>query len=232
MQTDQRARQATERCTGTTRNGTSCKRRPGYGTAHPGVGPCVDHEGNRNGIQAPALAEASAEGRRVIERSRFYGVPLDVSPTEALLGEVKRAAGIVLWLSEKLGELPDELPEMSQVHEFDKGGTVYATDRAEWLRLYLAERQHLARVSKLAIDAGIAQEQVRLARAQAGIVVYAIRTVLEQLGLNQKQQGLVPQVVPAVLRQLASTTTTPNPLEDPGRRPRSRETPRRAGERP
>jgi hypothetical protein len=230
MATDQRS---STRCPGTTYRGTPCRRKPGYGTNHPGEGHCVDHDGTRRGIQAQpySLGEPQAAGRQFLERASFYGQPLDISPTEALLGEVRRSAGIVQWLGEKLGMLEDRLPQMSQVHEFEKGGTVYATDEAEWLRLYLAERQHLARVAKLAIDAGVAQEQVRLARTQASLVVMAIRTVLERLGLDESQQGLVPQVVPQVLRQLATTGPAVPPLEDPAGAARSRKTPRSARER-
>jgi len=63
------------------------------------------------------------------------------------------------------------------------------------------------------------------------LVVMAIRTVLERLGLDESQQGLVPQVVPQVLRQLATTGPAVPPLEDPAGAARSRKTPRSARER-
>lgn len=83
-------------------------------------------------------------------------------------------------------------------------GTPTGTEVDAWLRLYREERVHLAKAAKMAIDAGIAERQVRLVEDQAKLFATGIRTILSALNLTAEQAALVPQVVPHLLRQLSS----------------------------
>lgn len=103
---------------------------------------------------------------------------------------------------------PNYLPPLTAVHPTT--GITSFTDAREWLYLYREERGHLARVSKMCIDAGVAQRLVAIAEDQGRILASAIRAVLQALNLSPEQAALVPQVVPPVLRAVATDSPIPD----------------------
>ncbi len=52
-----------------------------------------------------------------------------------------------------------------------------------------------AKHAKLALDAGIADRQVRVAEQQGQLMAVALRTILDGLGLTKAQQDRAPQLV-------------------------------------
>jgi hypothetical protein len=82
-----------------------------------------------------------------------------------------------------------------------------AVDLGEYIRglaeLEAAERDRCAKFAKLALDAGIAERQVRLAERQGALVADAIGRILDALGLSEEQLALVGTVVPRELRAIA-----------------------------
>lgn len=105
-------------------------------------------------------------------------------------------------------ESPNHLPALTEVHA--KTGITSFTDAREWLLLYREERGHLARVSKMCIDAGVAQRLVSIAEDQGRILSSAIRAVLLALDLTPAQQDLIPRVVPPILRAVATDQPIPD----------------------
>jgi hypothetical protein len=119
---------------------------------------------------------------------------VDVDPTRAILDEVSRTAGHVMWLQERLA-----------LWNMDTDEAVPAK-QSSWLVVYQAERRHLAQICKMAIDAGVAQRAVALAERQGAQLAEAINKILDGLGLSDTQKQLVPTVVPQVLRAIAVRT--------------------------
>lgn len=118
-------------------------------------------------------------------------------------------------IKEFLDNLPQEdrssgyhLPRLSDVNP--NSGFVSFTDAHTWLTLYRDERVHLARVAKMAIDAGVASRLVSIAEDQGRILASAIRAVLSALNLSTEQASLVPHVVPPILRAVASDQPIPD----------------------
>jgi hypothetical protein len=72
-----------------------------------------------------------------------------------------------------------------------------------WIEMYQEERRMLARVCKMALDAGVAERQVRVAEAQGELLAGVIKSMLGDLGLNSKQQGEAPAIVRRHLLALA-----------------------------
>ncbi|MHA7144204.1 hypothetical protein ACX80U_05735 [Arthrobacter sp. TmT3-37] len=137
------------------------------------------------------------------------GLPQDVDPAKALLDEISRTYGAVLWLQGKVRELePDQLvwgTVETQQGIGPQGPVDTTTERAEfnaWYQLYLGERKHLVAVTTAALKAGIEERRVRLAEQQGDLVAQAIRSILDALNLTPSQWELVPTVVPAALRSL------------------------------
>lgn len=197
-----------------------CKLPAGHGTSHPGFGYCKFHGGN---TPAGKKAGARAMGRAIIqERMRTFGDKDDpalatVTPEQALLEEVRRSVALVRWLEEKISAW--EFVDLESLTDADQAavanikglglpaltaetfkGTPYATDVHSWLTLYREERDHMIRVSKLTIDAGIQERQVRLAEQQGLLLSSVIRSILAALNLSPEQHELVPQVVPQIIR--------------------------------
>jgi hypothetical protein len=169
-----------ERCGANTKRGAICGKPAGWGTSHPGTGRCKLHGG-----ASPTHVKAAQ--RREAERAvELFGLPREVDPHEALLEEVHRAAGHVAWLGDVVGGLDKN----QLVHGIARtvqhpDGTLTVEARATvnvWVRLYQEERHRLVRVAKLAIDAGVAEQQVRLAEEQAKQLAAVIRAILTDLG--------------------------------------------------
>ena len=192
-------------CGGTNRKGAPCGNRAGYKTDHPGAGNCHFHGGSSPNGRKHAM---EVQARRAVVT---YGLPRDISPTDALLEEVRYTAGHVAWLREKVAELEEAdlvwgVTEESeqQATEFPGVNTTRAAKANMWLVLYREERRHLVDVTKAAISVGIEERRVKLAEAQGALLNDVIRRILGRLGLSDAQRGLLPVVVPEELRRAAS----------------------------
>ena len=153
---------------------------------------------------APAIAEA--EARKAVET---YGLPRDISPTDALLEEVRYSAGHVAWLRAKVSELEAADLVWGVTEEVDKSATEFAgvdTTRAAtvnmWLELYHRERKHLLDLVKTAISVGIEERRVRLEEAKGQVVAELIRRILSRLDLSDTQRDLAVQVIPEEFRRI------------------------------
>jgi hypothetical protein len=142
---------------------------------------------------------------------KTLGLPIDIDPGKALLDEIHWTAGHVQWLRDKVQELEgDALVWGKSLHREGVGpeGPVDVSDHKAapntWYQLYMAEREHLAKVCSLALKAGIEERKVKLAESQGLLVAEAIRRILGALGLSAEQQLLVPTIVPRELRLLAA----------------------------
>lgn len=134
-----------------------------------------------------------AERLMVEGEMRKFGNPIEVAPHLALLQEVHRTAGHVAWLGQVIAQMEEDL-ELTQL----VGGGAESYPRrvpSIWVELYQKERGHLARVSKMALDAGVAERQVRLAERQGELLAGAIQAILADLKLSPDQRKLAPGVV-------------------------------------
>lgn len=142
------------------------------------------------------------------------GVPLEMEPTDALLWCVAIAAGEVQYLSQRVGELTEEelIGRPSRISREwgtgERGRKDVRTREAgeHQLHILVKERQgavdRLARFSKMAIDAGVAERQVRLAEAQAGMLAALITGVMDDIAITAKQRRALESALPARLMAL------------------------------
>ena len=140
-----------------------------------------------------------------------YGSPVEVDPGQALLEEVHRTAGHVAWLASVVADLDRDAVVWGVVEETDKpitdsGGGTEVKRKAvpnAWITLYQQERQHLARVSKAAIDAGVSERVVAVYEQIAGSYVTVLERVLDALDLDAGQRARAAEVAQRELRALA-----------------------------
>lgn len=173
------------------------------------------HGGGAPQVRAAAAARlAEAEARAAVAT---FGGPREVDPGTALLEEVHRTAGHVAWLASVVAELGKEDVVWGVTEETDRpavysqdgdqvGGGLEVKRRAApnaWVVLYQQERQHLARVAKAAIDAGVSERVVQVYEQIAASYVQVLERVLDELQLTAEQRARVPSVVQAQLRAIA-----------------------------
>ncbi|MEM9565071.1 MAG: hypothetical protein AAGA93_20775 [Actinomycetota bacterium] len=107
-----------------------------------------------------------------------YGVPADVDPVTALVGEVRHSAGTVAWLRTQLAE---------------RGHTDDVL-----LSRYDGERDRLGRLAALAVRAGVDERLVSIEEERAAAMVDVFRAAL-----NDTTWGLSPEQRRAGLRVIA-----------------------------
>lgn len=109
---------------------------------------------------------------------------LDVTPWEALLKSVRLAAGRSAWVDEQLriavkesttGPNDGEEPAVDPRIRF-------------WLPESRKERTLLARFAKAAIDAGVAERQIRNAELEGQIIAQVIGRVIDRLELDAEKR--------------------------------------------
>lgn len=191
-----------QRCRGTNReSGERCRsyhRRDGT--------VCGKHGGNARQVREKD-AKRTAE-KKVKALVATYGLPVEITPEQAILDEVHRTAGHVAWLEQQVhalteGELVWGVTRVKEGGD-DRGVTEEAAPHA-LLRLYNEERDRLVRVCAAALKAGIEERRVKLAERDGALVAEVIRAILEDLKLTPAQWALVSTVVPQRLRALALT---------------------------
>lgn len=166
-----------------------CLNPAGYGTDHAGYGRCKYHFGS-----TPALKQSAAR-EKAQAYVVAYGLPRDVDPFQALGEEIARTAGHVAWLDAKIGQMDEaELTQWSQTGQRPSA----------WVEMYWKERDQLAKVSKLAIDAGIAERLVKVYEVQAVALVSAITEVLQSMGLEEAQIDAARRGIASRLREVAA----------------------------
>lgn len=196
------------RCTATKRNGDQCG-----SWAVNGMKVCRMHGGASP--QAKKAAARRLQEQAAAQAVATLGIPVETTPTEALLEEVKWTAGHVQWLRERVQEVEQDAlvwgrkQEKTVTGEDADGEPIPAIERTDaagpsiWYELYTRERTHLVRVCAEAIKAGVEERRVRLAESQGELVAQVIRAILADLGLTSEQETLVATVVPRHLRLLA-----------------------------
>ncbi|MFY1686482.1 hypothetical protein [Plantactinospora sp. WMMB782] len=192
------------KCTGKRSNGKGrCGKWPMKGQKV-----CRNHGGASP--QAKAAAEARLAEQDLRAAVKTYGLPVDISPTDALLDEVKWTAGHVRWLRDRIQEMETAALDWGKTSEVVKDSgefpgvdVTHSAVPPVLLDLYQRERKHLLDVCKAAIAAGIEERRVRLAESQGALLADVIRRILADLGLTPEQQSRVSEVVPRHLRSVS-----------------------------
>jgi hypothetical protein len=169
------------------RRGESCTRDAGSGTLHLGVGNCSMHGGNTE--------EGRRTGAWIVAHA--FARALDCTPWEGLLQAVRIAAGRVAFIEHKLSgaEVDRQLepPDKNGISEAARTEDQQGTNLFYWVKQAELWHDKLAKVSKLAIDAGVAERLVRQLELEARIMLRATHRTLDELGFSddEKQRAVV-----------------------------------------
>lgn len=148
-----------------------CDKRAGWGTDHDGAGPCKRHEMLVDDVRAGGDGYRGRTGAWVMAHG--FAKALDVTPWEALLTAVKIAAGRVAFIEHKLGTAQTDEQLMGD------------GDMAWWVRQAEMWHDRMAKVAKMAIDAGVAERMVRQVELEAELMLKATTRTFDELGLDE-----------------------------------------------
>lgn len=192
---------------------------------------CWQHTVDKREVEKKAdlaAAHTTIQRNETRRKAVLYGLPQDVTPTEALLQELARTQGHVLWLAGKVADIVDEKDLLwgkieqttrsgdDEEHNWDE--TKYSAAENNWLRMYKAERFHLVHVANTITKLGIAEAYVRVAAAQAQMFETALLTILDGAGVD-KADPAIRALVAATMRQLSTAQIALDvPDQLPGRR--------------
>lgn len=166
-------------CGARKRNGEKCRAFAGQGTDHPGVGRCRFHLGNAPSHKKHAAKLAAQE--IAAEYVAQFGEAHEVEPAEALLGVLHLSAGHLNWIRTELANLRDKDSLQGQA----------------LMRLWDEERDRIARISKMALDVGVAAKQVELAEKYGEALAALLQAVFydPMLALTAEQRATLPDLL-------------------------------------
>lgn len=160
--------------------------------------------------QARKAAARRREERQAKEAVELFAVPVETSPSEALLDLVQWTAGEVAYWRAEVRKVAQEEPAkltagLTKIVETGdvKQRTVETTPHIAY-RMLASASDRLERYATAALRAGVEERRVRLAEDQGALVAQVIKAVLDELHLTPEQAARVPTVVPAQLRLLTS----------------------------
>jgi len=163
--------------------GETCKLPAGYGTGHPGVGPCKWHFGSTPTLEGKHARERIRDA--ALRHAINYQLDLDhLTPIQCLKEELVRTYMMVAWLEEQTDTEMAMWPD--------------------WQMVLLNERKHLVGLAAIMIKAGVEERQVRILESQAEIMADAVRTILDRLVLSPEQLRRAPVIVREVFGALPS----------------------------
>lgn len=142
------------------------------------------------------------------EQIMFGGDPdlIQLTPPQALMEELRRSVAMVRFLQSNIAQwnpAAGDLAALPALVDETTRGQSAPTDAAEWLRLYREERQHMVRVAKMSVDAGVSLAMVQIEQQKGVLIAQAVRDILDSLNLSPSQAALVPRVVPEILSRFA-----------------------------
>jgi len=120
-----------------------------------------------------------------------HAIEVEVSPSDALLYTVRRAAGLSSYYRGRLADIdPDAEPDAGRL----------------WAGLERESLRDLARYSKMTLDAGVEERAAQLAERAGNLIAAALDEAIAPLGLTS---GARAAVVERFAARLAA-------LEEPG----------------
>lgn len=150
---------------------------------------CRAHGGLAPQVRAAAEQRAREDAARAL--AARHAIPLDVDPTGQILHLVRVSAGIAewIWREQILRLQPDAIAwgiAERRVKTTPDGPEITEVEKAElnvWWRQHGEAMDRCATFCKIALAAGVAERQVRLAERQGELFADSLKWLLGELGM-------------------------------------------------
>ena len=201
-------------CAGKTVEGKPCKRPPMIGSTF-----CDSHGGMK---QSPV----DRFRNKLLQNADFlastYGLPIEVTPEQALMEELYRTNGHILWLQERITE--SDAADMIRAMWIGQRTSGYLTPQELeeyaitgqahlWMQLYLKEREHLLQLTTKAIQLGLTERQVTLQEKVIDQIGEAITGLLINLGVDLTDPIVRQQTYQALTQAAGAAQLVAAPTE-------------------
>lgn len=140
---------------------------------------------------------------------RFMGVPLDVTPEEAVIGALHLTAGEVAYCNEQIARLTDdelfERPARETYVEMPSGRCelvevkVDPEQLSRWVQIRDSAIDRMAKYARMAAEMGVEERTIALAERQSKYITDFVEQVLEDIELTPRQHK---RLGPAMRRHL------------------------------
>jgi hypothetical protein len=166
-------------CGAKKKNGEKCRKFAGEGTNHFGYGRCKYHLGNAP-LHIKHAAKLEAQ-QHAVDWALQFGEELEVEPHEALLTVLNLSYGHLMFVRSELGVAKDEA----------------SFERDVLLTAWNTERDRVAHIAKLCLDAGVDERRVRLAERYGEVLAQLLHNIFgdAELALTRKQQAVLEPVL-------------------------------------
>ena len=164
-----------------------CTQAAGWGTGHPGEGPCKLHGGCIPNVETKYRRLRADRYVQEYVTPEYWDTSKDAD--EILLEDVWRTRAQIVALETKI-ELQGTLTQTTE-------GQVRREEASALVDLLHNRQKHLAVVTKAAISAGIKERRMQLEEREADVIVQVIRGALAELGVDE-----TPEIRGAVARHL------------------------------
>lgn len=169
-------------------DGKRCDKVAGWGTNHPGEGPCKHHGGT--------VPKARHTQRDNIVELNGMARPRKSTPGESLEAVLNLAVGQLIYCTHKVGEL-EESKMFNPTYTAE--GAFAGMIPNHWIRLQREVMHDVAKFAKMGADAGIAERGQVIAEAQTAMMAQVLEAVVSELDLTPSQQK---QLGPAIRETL------------------------------
>lgn len=177
-------------------DGQPCNRRPKKGATV-----CHGCGGAARQVQEAAQRRREEEAAREAVAKALadrHAIPLDVDPTGQILHLVRVTAGIAEWIwREQILRLAPEAVAWGITERRTKstpdGTEITEVEKAElnvWWRQHSEVMDRCAKYCQIALTAGVAERQIRLAERQGELLADGITWLLRELGHDGDEQAL------------------------------------------
>jgi hypothetical protein len=162
----------------------------------------VQEDRHDNAISRRAQRSNPTVLRDWLERveGRFMGVPVDVSPEDALTMALRITAGEVKYCDQQIARLSEdelfERPLRVVTTELSDGEVLVQETRdaeviSRWQQLRAAALDRMARYAKMALDVGIEERTVKMREGQAAMIARFFESVMGEIELTPEQQEIL-----------------------------------------
>jgi hypothetical protein len=128
---------------------------------------------------------------------RPWAGELNVSPWEAILGEVRRSAYRSAWIDERIeletrrerALIDSDGAGFDKMTDYEIAVRIRSGELREWIRESRDERKHLTKVSADAVRAGLSERYIDSLRAEARMIAQALTQALDAADLSPAQRS-------------------------------------------
>lgn len=121
---------------------------------------------------------------------------IPVTPNQAMAGVLSLAAGKLQYVNDRVANLKDD--ELFVPREYDKSSGTFIYRKHYWLAYQDELMIQCARISKMAVDAGVSQRFADIAEQHARALTQLLDAVADDVGLTIEQKKLIG---PAILKR-------------------------------